>query len=126
MALEAFELSRLLIAVIAKAPSPATPLPSTHPIIGGLDASVRRWIRALLEETPVALEVLAGAHTVTCDPDLLAVLRPIVHAARPSAESRHFEFTDDGTPKADRPAPSKAGNLSNKGMDLYQDHVIGR
>lgn len=48
-----------------------------------------------------------------------------MHAARPSAESRHFEFTDDGTPKADRPAPSKAGNLSNKGMGLYQDHVIG-
>ncbi|KAJ9648349.1 hypothetical protein H2199_001203 [Coniosporium tulheliwenetii] len=52
------------------------------------------------------------------------VHRPIVHAPCPDAESRHFEFADDGTPMADKPAPSKAGNLSNKGMGLYQDHVI--
>jgi hypothetical protein len=48
----------------------------------------------------------------------------VVHKARPDADP-HFEFVDDGTPEAQRKAPSTKGRVGNKGMGLYQDHVTG-
>ncbi|KAF1951862.1 hypothetical protein CC80DRAFT_453288 [Byssothecium circinans] len=52
------------------------------------------------------------------------VRRPVVHKERPNLNP-NFEFEDDGTPQGQRkPAPSK-GNLGNKGMGLYMDHVLG-
>lgn len=53
------------------------------------------------------------------------VKRPVVHQPRPDAKP-HFEFADDGTPDADKVAPSKKGLLHNKGMGLYKDHVLGQ
>ncbi|KAF2013112.1 hypothetical protein BU24DRAFT_452071 [Aaosphaeria arxii CBS 175.79] len=52
------------------------------------------------------------------------VRRPVVHRARPDADP-HFEFVDDGTPEAAKKQPSTKGNLHNKGLGLYKDHVIG-
>lgn len=52
------------------------------------------------------------------------VKRPIVHKARPDADP-HFEFKDDGTPKADRQeVHTSKGRAHNKGLGLYQDHVL--
>jgi hypothetical protein len=51
------------------------------------------------------------------------VRRPVVHKARPDANP-HFEFADDGTPDAQRKKAPTKGGLGNKGMGLYQDHVL--
>jgi hypothetical protein len=45
--------------------------------------------------------------------------RPIVHQARPDAET-HFEFVDDGTPVADKPK----FRAHKDGMGLYKDNVV--
>jgi hypothetical protein len=52
------------------------------------------------------------------------VHRPIVHKARPDADP-HFEFVDEATPEAQRKQASTKGSIGNKGMGLYQDHVMG-
>jgi hypothetical protein len=52
------------------------------------------------------------------------VQRPVVHQARPDADT-HFEFVDDGTPAADRKKNVSAkGRLHNAGLGLYKDHVL--
>lgn len=51
------------------------------------------------------------------------VRRPIVHKPRPDADP-HFQFRDDGTPDAARKAPPTKGRMQNKGMGLYQDHIL--
>ncbi|KAH7077007.1 hypothetical protein BKA63DRAFT_511211 [Paraphoma chrysanthemicola] len=52
------------------------------------------------------------------------VRRPIVHKARPDQDAQ-FEFVDDGTPDGQRKMQSTKGRIGNKGMGLYQDHVMG-
>jgi hypothetical protein len=51
------------------------------------------------------------------------VRRPVVHKARPTNEA-NFEFVDDGTPEGQRKKESTKGRMTNKGMGLYQDHVL--
>ncbi|KAI9663645.1 MAG: hypothetical protein M1821_007135 [Bathelium mastoideum] len=48
--------------------------------------------------------------------------RPVVHQPRRDAKA-HFEFGDDGTPLAQKPAPRT--NAMNKGLGLYENHVTG-
>lgn len=51
--------------------------------------------------------------------------RPVVHKARPDADA-HFQFTDEATPAADRIKPIIGkGRMHNKGLGLYEDHVMG-
>ena len=52
------------------------------------------------------------------------VRRPVIHKARPDADA-HFEFVDDGTPEGQRKQKASKGRLQNKGMGLYNDHVLG-
>lgn len=51
------------------------------------------------------------------------VHRPVVHHARPDAET-HFEFVDDGTPSSTRPRPTSKGRQHNEGLGLYRDNVL--
>ncbi|KAF2750930.1 hypothetical protein M011DRAFT_474415 [Sporormia fimetaria CBS 119925] len=52
------------------------------------------------------------------------VRRPVVHKARPDADA-HFEFADEATPEASRHKHTTSkGNMHNKGLGLYQDHVL--
>jgi hypothetical protein len=47
-----------------------------------------------------------------------------VHKARPDADP-HFQLVDDGTPEAERKQHhTSKGRLHNKGLGLYQDHVL--
>jgi len=50
------------------------------------------------------------------------VRRPVVHKARPTNDP-HFEFIDDGTSEGQKKESTK-GRIANKGMGLYQDHVL--
>jgi hypothetical protein len=50
------------------------------------------------------------------------VRRPVVHKARPTNDPQ-FEFVDDGTPEGQKKESTK-GRIGNKGMGLYQDHVL--
>jgi hypothetical protein len=53
------------------------------------------------------------------------VRRPVVHKPRLDATDSHFEFKDDGTPAGDRKqATTSKGRMHNKGLGLYQDHVL--
>lgn len=47
-----------------------------------------------------------------------------MHKARPGIADPHFEFVDDGTPEAQKRKESTKGQVGNKGMGLYQDHVL--
>jgi len=52
------------------------------------------------------------------------VRRPVVHHARPDAET-HFEFVDDGTPEPAKAArPTSKGRQHNEGLGLYRDNVL--
>ena len=51
------------------------------------------------------------------------VRRPVVHHARPDAET-HFEFVDDGTPEPSKARPTSKGRQHNEGLGLYRDNVL--